>query len=108
MNILFVHEVDWIKKVAFEIHNLAEALSLLGHQVYAIDYEETWKRDGFPGLGSLKTREIDGVSRVFAGSSVNLRRPGFIRLPGLSRISAGFTHCLEIKRTLREKKIEHL
>jgi glycosyltransferase involved in cell wall biosynthesis len=106
MNILFVHEVDWIKKVAFEIHNLAEALSLRGHRVYAIDYEDTWKRGGFPGLGTLKTREFDAVSRVFPGSHVDLRRPGFIRLPVLSRLSAGFTHYFEIKRTIEEKKID--
>ena len=32
MNILFVHEVDWLAKVVFDIHFLAEALSLLGEQ----------------------------------------------------------------------------
>ena len=106
MNILFVHEVDWMKKVAFEIHNLSEALSLLGHHVYAIDYEDTWKRDGFPGCGSLKTREWNAVSRVYPGSRVDLRRPGFVRLPVLSRLSAGFTHYSEINRTIKEKKID--
>ena len=37
MNILFVHEVDWLAKVVFDIHFLAEALSLRGHQVFAVD-----------------------------------------------------------------------
>jgi glycosyltransferase involved in cell wall biosynthesis len=37
---------------------------------------------------------------------VNLRRPGFIRIPGLSRLSAGLTHYLEIRRTIREKDID--
>ena len=106
MNVLFIHEVDWLNKVVFDIHTLAESLSLRGHQVYAIDYENNWSRDGFLGLGSLKTKEFDGISRAFSGASVCLRRPGFIRFPGLSRLSAGFTQYLEIQKTIREKNIE--
>jgi glycosyltransferase involved in cell wall biosynthesis len=106
MNILFVHEVDWLKKVVFEMHNLAEALSLLGHRVYAIDYPDTWKRDGADLPKGLKTKEFDRVSRVFPEASVTLRRPGFIRIPGLSRFSARITHNSEIRRTIRDKKID--
>ena len=106
MNILFVHEVDWLAKLVFDIHFLAEGLSLLGHQVYAVDYEDTWSRNGFLNLGSLKAKEVDGVSRAFAGASVCLRRPGFIKIPGVSRVSAAFTHYLEIQKTIREKNID--
>jgi len=106
MNILFVHEVDWLEKVVFDIHFLAESLSLLGHKVYAIDYEDTWNRDRFFDLGSLKTKEFDGVSRAFPGSSVCLRRPGFIKIPGLSRISAALSHYLQIRKIIKEKSIE--
>ncbi len=105
MNVLFIHEVDWINKVVFDIHSLAEALSLLGHRVFAIDYD-TSKRDGFLDFGSLKTKELPGISRAFPGSSVCLRRPGSIKVPGLSRLSAGFTHYFEISRTIREKNID--
>ncbi len=106
MNILFVHEVDWLAKVVFDIHFLAEALSLLGHKVFAIDYENGWSRDGFFDMGSLRTKEVDGISRAFSGASVCLRRPGFIKIPGLSRISAAFTHYLEIKKTIKEKGVD--
>jgi len=106
MNILFVHEVDWLKKVVFEIHNLSEALSLLNHRVYAIDYESMWKRNGYSGLGSLKTKDVEGVSRAIPGASVSLRRPGFIKIPGLSRLSVSITHYREIQRTIREKSID--
>ena len=106
MNILFVHEVDWVKKVVYDLHNLAELLSLLGHRVYAIDYENTWKRNGPLDFGSLRTREFDGISRAFPGSSVSLRHPGFVKIPALSRLSAGFTHYLEIRRTIRDKNID--
>jgi len=106
MNILFVDEVDWLKKVVSDIHNLSESLSLLGHQVYAIDYESMWKRSRFFELGSLKMKEFDGVSRVIPAASVCLRRPGFIKIPGLSRLSVSFTQYLEIQRTIREKNID--
>ncbi|MFQ6121921.1 MAG: glycosyltransferase family 4 protein [Dehalococcoidales bacterium] len=106
MNILFIHEVDWLKKVVFDIHSLSESLSLLGHQVYAIDYENTWRKDSFWDLGNLKTRELSGISRAFPEASVHLRRPGFIMIPGLSRFSAAFTHYLEISETIREKRID--
>ena len=106
MNVLFVHEVDWLKKVVFDMHFLAEGLSLLGHRIYAIDYEDTWSRNGFLSLGRLTTEEVSGVSRVFTGASVCLRRPGFIKVPGTSRISAAVTHYLEIQKTIREKDID--
>jgi len=106
MNILFVHEVDWLAKVVTDFHLLAEGFSLRGHHVYAIDYEDKWKRSSFFNFGSLKTREFNGVSRAFSGASVDVRRPGFIKIPGLSRISAAITSYLEIRKTIREKKID--
>lgn len=106
MNILFIHEVDWLAKVVFDMHFLSEALSLLGHRVFAIDYEEAWRRDGFFDIGSLRTKESEKISRAFSGASVHLRRPGFIKIPGLSRISAAFTHYLEIKKLIKEKDID--
>lgn len=106
MNILFIHEVDWRKKVVFEIHNLAELLSILGHKVYAIDYEDTWSKNGAFDLGTPKTREFDDVCRALPEASVSLRRPGFIKIPGLSRLSAGFTHYREIQKTIKEKNID--
>ncbi len=106
MNILFVHEVDWIAEEAFDIHFLAEGLSLRGHRVYAIDYEDSRGKTVPFSPGRLQTKEINGISRAFDGSSVFLRRPGFIRAPGLSRISAAFSHYLEIRRTIREKNID--
>ncbi len=105
MNVLFVHEVDWRNKVVFDIHTLAEALSRRGHQVYAIDYESVWQRRSPVDLWN-KTREIEGVSRTMAGAAVTLIRPGFIKIKGLSRFSAFFTHCRTIGKTIVEKKID--
>ena len=106
MNILFIHEVDWLNKPVFDMHSLSESLSLLGHQVYAIDYENPWTRSSFYDLGTMKMRQIEGVCRALPGTSVCLRRPGFIKIPGLSRLSAGFTHYLGIRKTIKEKAID--
>ncbi|MFC2006219.1 glycosyltransferase family 4 protein, partial [Chloroflexota bacterium] len=54
----------------------------------------------------LRTKEFEGVSRAIPGASVCLRRPGFIKIPGLSRVSASFTHYLEIQRIIRENNID--
>ena len=40
MRILIIHEIDWINKVAFEPHHLAEIFSLKGHEVFVIDCPE--------------------------------------------------------------------
>jgi len=106
MNILFVHEVDWLDKVVYEPHCLAEFLSLLGHKIYVIDYEANWTRDGVFDLGSLKTREFKNVSRAYPKASVCLRRPGFLKIPGISRLSASITHYQEIQKTIRENDID--
>ncbi|MBN2074609.1 MAG: glycosyltransferase, partial [Dehalococcoidales bacterium] len=106
MNILVVHEVDWLKKVVFEIHNIAEQMSLLGHRVIAVDYEDTWQKNGFFDLGSLRARRFDAVSRTIADGPVTLRRPGIIRIPGISRLSAAFTHYREIQKIIKEEKID--
>ena len=106
MNILFIHEIDWLRKVVFEIHTLSELLSLFGHHVYVIDYESMWKRDNPLDFGHLCTEVIDNVSRAYPNATVSLRRPGFIKIPGLSRFSAIFTQYREIRRTIKEKKID--
>lgn len=104
MNILFIHEVDWLRKVVFEIHTLAESMSLLGHKVYAIDYESMWVKKGLFDL--YKPEEIVNVSRVYPEASVYLIRPGFIKIPVLSRITAFFSHYFQIEKTIREKHID--
>ena len=106
MNILFVHEVDWLNKVVFDIHSLSESLSLRGHQVYAIDYESMWSKDSPFDFGRFTTRQFDNVARACQGASVTLRRPGLIKIPGLSRLSAAFTQYLEIQKTIPRKNIE--
>jgi glycosyltransferase involved in cell wall biosynthesis len=104
--VLFIHEVDWQKKVAFDLHELAESLSIIGHKVYVIDFEDSWKRTKLLDLGSLATNEYRGVHRIYNNASITLKRPGFIKLPILDRLSAIITHYYEIEKTVKEKEID--
>lgn len=105
MNVLFIHEVDWQNKVVFDIHELSESLYRLGHRVFAIDFEDSWKRASMWDFGSLKTKEFQ-VNRIYDDASIMVRRPGFIMLPVLDRASAFFTHYYGIEKAIKEKDID--
>lgn len=105
MNILFLHEVDWLKKIVFEIHDWSERLSA-DHKVFAIDFEDSWKKDSFFDLGTIKTKEFKPIDRAHKGASVTLRRLGMLKLPLFDRLSAIFTHYVEIERLIQEEKID--
>jgi glycosyltransferase involved in cell wall biosynthesis len=102
MNILVIHEVDWIKKVTYEIHHLSELFSLKGHNVYAIDIPD-------PGKLSLNNQfkiNIENFHRVYKNSSVKLFRTPIIPIKGLNRISAYFTSYRFIKKILKNYNID--
>ena len=101
MNILFVNEYDWFLGAVFDIHIFAEGLSLLGHQVYAIDHE--WDRSS---RIRLRTTEVSNAARVYPEARVHLSRPGFINLPGVGLLSNILTHYLEIEKVVRERNID--
>jgi len=102
MNILIIHEVDWIKKITFEIHHLSELFSLRGHNVYAIDIPD-------PGKISINNNfkeNIDNFHRVYDDSNVKLLRTPIIPIKGLNRISAYFTSYRFIKKILKDNNID--
>ena len=102
MNILIVSEVDWLKKITYEIHHLSEIFSLKGHNVYAIDIPD-------PGLFSLKKeiwKNIKNYNRIYKDSSVNLLRTPIIPIKGLNRLSAYFTSYSFIKKNIIENNID--
>ncbi|MCK5642146.1 MAG: glycosyltransferase family 4 protein, partial [Gammaproteobacteria bacterium] len=106
MNILFVHEIDWLEKVVFEVHCFSEFLSLLGHKVIVIDYCSKGTGTKFPIFGNLSTEEKKGINRAYKGATVSLRRPGSVNIKALRRLSAFITHYLEIKKTIEENSID--
>lgn len=102
MNILIIHEVDWLKKVTYEIHHLSELFSLYGHNVFAIDVPDS----GILSINKQNYRKLTNYHRVYAKSSVTLFRTPTIPIKGLNRISAYFLSYYFIKNILKKQKID--
>ena len=102
MNILVIHEVDWLKKITYEIHHLSELFSLEGHKVYAVDIPDP----GNFSLDKITRINIDNYNRVYEKSSVKILRTPIIPIKGLNRLSAYFTSYKFIKKILIDYKID--
>src|SRR5438445_441893 len=102
---VFMYIDDFIPTLANVVDNfvLREILSMLGHDVTVIDYDDSWKTAGNGDRSGLRTRIHVSVHRAYAGASVTVRRPGMIRLPVLSRVSAAITSGIETYRFLRSQ-----
>ena len=102
MNILVIHEVDWLKKITYEIHHLSELFSLEGHNVYAVDIPDP----GNFSFNKIIRTDIDDYNRVYEKSSVKILRTPVIPIKGLNRVSAYFTSYKFIKKILSDYKID--
>lgn len=103
MRILIIHEIDWLKKVVFEPHHLAELFSIMGHQVFVIDCQESNFRNLSKGFN---TQTLSNFNRVYENASITLIRPKSILIKGLNRISH-FLSCRKIiKKTIIDNKID--
>lgn len=106
MNILVVHEIDWQNKVAYDVHEFPELLSLRGHRVIFVDYEESYARRGRADLVRWRTHTVEHAHRVYEGASVEIRTPGLFKVPLLDRLSSIFFQYVEIERTIRRESID--
>jgi glycosyltransferase involved in cell wall biosynthesis len=108
MNILLVHETEYIDKFIFEYQIIPELLSSWGHNVYVIDFPTNWKKTSFFDFGSLRTEVFKDVRRANKKRGVTLYRPGFLKVPILSRILAFFSYFFLVKTVIRKHKIDHI
>jgi glycosyltransferase involved in cell wall biosynthesis len=103
LNILIIHEIDWINKVIFEPHHISELLSLQGHEVFVIDCRDANIKKI---RNAIKTEKIKNFRRVYDNSSITLIRPPSISIRGLNRIS-NFLSCKKIiYETITKNKID--
>lgn len=103
MNILIIHEIDWINKVVFEPHHFAELFSKKGHNVFVIDCPDIKNKKRFSGL---KTNIDYNYSRIYDDASITLIHPPSILIKGLNRISNFLTVKKIIKKVIIENKID--
>lgn len=97
MNVLFVHEVSWFNKVVYEMHDFAELLSLKGHHVRFLDFDEGKRRSTWKSTTTVE-------SRAHQGSRVAVTTPPRF-LPGImGRLLGTFIQPWVFLRLVRQLK----
>ena len=106
MKILFVHEVSWRKKVVYEIHDFSELLSLQGHDVSFLEYDEDEGNITSQPVQLTKGlfRSTSTMSRGHVDSQVRVITPKRF-LPGMfGRILAVLLHPISIWHELKHNR----
>ncbi len=98
MRVLFVHEVNYLTKPRFEIHDLPEALALRGHTVGFLHFPEGFTRDQIRGLGWIK--EISG--RTVPSSVIKLLTPQYFSGSLFSRLLTALIFPKVAHRAIRD------
>lgn len=107
MNILVVHETEYIDKVIYEYQIIPEILSARGHNVYVIDFPTNWSKFKNHNL-FCKSTQYSNISRANKSKGIKLLRPAFVQIPVISRISAFFSYFFLINKAIQEYKISHI
>jgi len=97
MKILFVHEVSWFNKVVYEMHDFPELLSLKGHEVHFLDFDEGKPRARWKPVTTIE-------SRAHKGSQVSVTTPPRF-LPGiLGRLLATLIQPIVFMQLIKQIK----
>ena len=106
LKLLFVHEVNYLKKVVYEMHEYPERLAARGHQIVFVDFPEGSERRGIRRFLDLHTEVRPGVARTAIGSTIELRTPGRVFAPPLDRLCATLTHFPVIRRAMTREAFD--
>jgi len=101
MKILLLQDAEWRKKGPHQQHHLMELLSLRGHEIMVIGFDQYWKDNKEDGIISRRI-EFDNLCRFYEGAKVKFIRPTFVKLPLLDYISFLFSSRKEIKKQIKE------
>jgi glycosyltransferase involved in cell wall biosynthesis len=102
LKIIVIHEVSYRKKVIFEMHEFPELLSLRGHEVTFLEFDEGrkfWRSKQAP-----KQEMVTG--RVHSQAKVHLVRPLQVGIPGVDRLLAMFTVLPTLNRLLKNGEFD--
>jgi glycosyltransferase involved in cell wall biosynthesis len=102
MKILFVHEVSYSKKVIFEMHEFPELLSLKGHEITFLEFDEG--RRFWDKRSRSIEKEVGG--RVHPHATINLARPFQLGIPGLDRLLAVLTVIPKLRSLLKHGRFD--
>jgi glycosyltransferase involved in cell wall biosynthesis len=101
MKILVVHEVSYLRKVVYEIHEFPELLALRGHQVTFMDFDEGAKR---ASKKVDRDRMISG--RVHSQAKLRLVTPHAFGIPAVDRLWALISSLPVLLRLLRKGEFD--
>lgn len=101
MKILLLQDAEWRKKGPHQQHHLMELLSLRGHEIIVIGFDQYWKDNKEDGIISSRI-EVDDVCRFYEGAKVKFIRPTFVKLSLLDYISFLFSSRKEINTQIKE------
>jgi glycosyltransferase involved in cell wall biosynthesis len=99
VRILFVHEVNYRRKVVYEIHDFPELMAKRGHHVTFVDFPEDEPRRGLRRFVDLRT-EISYACRAHEGGEIEVVTPGRVLPPPADRLAATVTHVPVLRRLL--------
>jgi glycosyltransferase involved in cell wall biosynthesis len=102
VNILFVHEVNYLTKPIFEMHEFPELLVARGHKVSFIQFAEGYK---FWNSKRSPTSQVI-AGRVHKVTNIKLLTPFQLGIPGLDRILAIFSFVPLLLKTLRTQPVD--
>jgi glycosyltransferase involved in cell wall biosynthesis len=80
-----------------------ERISLKGHEIRVIDYDIDWRKEERKKLYT-KRMTFDKVHKIYPKASVQVIRPGTLKIPVFEYLSLWLSHKKEIKRQIREFK----
>ena len=98
MRILFLHEVNYLKKPIFEMHEFPEHLAALGHTVGFVQFPEGESRDSL--TNTPFKQQIQG--RVLTSQSLTLFTPKTFSGSFLGRLLAVFTFKSVFKKVVHD------
>jgi glycosyltransferase involved in cell wall biosynthesis len=103
MKILFVHEVSYLKKPVYEMHEFPELLARKGHEVTFFDFDEGRKFWQSSSSGA-KGRMASG--RVLEEIRIQIERPIQLGLPGFDRLFVILSSIPTLWRILRNQRFD--
>ncbi|CAB4629992.1 MAG: glycosyltransferase [Actinobacteria bacterium] len=101
MKILVVHEVDYLEKVIYEIHEFPELLATAGHEVTFFQFQESADR---AKKNKFREREISG--RVYPEARIKLVGPHQFGVPAIDRLWATLSCIPALFRLFRKGKYD--
>jgi glycosyltransferase involved in cell wall biosynthesis len=98
MKILLLQDAEWRKKGPHHQHHLMELLSLRGHEIRVIGFDQLWRDEN----GDIISRKVvaHDINRFYKGAKVTFIRPFFLRIPIFDYISYLFSSRIEVKEQI--------